>query len=211
MDQFASSCCKKDHALLIDCRSQTGKLFSFQDPSVCLVVTNTNIKHSHSGGEYGARVKEWKAASAALNVPFLRDITEVKLTETIPDPTVRKRARHVVSENTRTLDAAKAAESQDWKRFGILMNESHESLRKDFEVSCAELDFLSAEARGFEGVYGSRMTGGGFGGCIVSLVKRENAESLVDHLDRRYREKFPSLTCTSYTFLSPASGASVLH
>jgi len=207
MDQFASSCCKEGYALLIDCRSNKGKLVSFQDPTVSLVVTNTNIKHSHSGGEYGARVKECKEAAAELGVRFLRDCTDVLKTETLKNEVVRKRAKHVVSENARTLKAAEAAEKCDWELFGQLMNESHESLRADFEVSCPELDFLSSVARSYPGVYGSRMTGGGFGGCIVSLVKQEIAKDLVKLLDERYAQQFNGLKCTSYEFLKPENGA----
>jgi galactokinase len=210
MDQFASSCCKAGHAILIDCRSSKGKLVSFQDPNVCLVVANTNIKHSHSGGEYGARVRECKEASAELDVKMLRDVLDVKIVESIKNETVRKRARHVVSENERALKAAEAAERQDWTAFGGLMNQSHDSLKLDFEVSCQELDFLVETAQSIPGVFGSRMTGGGFGGCTVSLVKVESADVLIEALEKAYSAKFSPLKCTTYK-LTPEDGATVLE
>jgi galactokinase len=209
MDQFASSCCKEGKALLIDCKTSTGKLYSFDDEAVCLVVTNTNIKHSHSGGEYGARVRECKEASKILGVAVLRDETDASKAGAIQDETLRRRARHVISEDNRTLEAAKAAEAKDWTAFGKLMNESHASLRDDFEVSCKELDFLVAHAQKLPGVFGSRMTGGGFGGCTVTLVARDHAASLIELLKEDYKKEF-GIECTSYVFKKPDSGARIL-
>lgn len=210
MDQFASSCCSEGKAILIDCKNNTGKLYSFDDDSICLVVTNTNIKHSHSGGEYGSRVKECKEASKFLRIESLREETDVSKAEAVEPLVLRKRARHVISENNRTLLAAQAAERKDWVAFGKLMQESHISLRDDFEVSCKELDFVVDHALKHKGVYGSRMTGGGFGGCTVSLVKRDAAESLVKSLKEAYSKQF-GLECTNYIFLKPSAGAHILY
>lgn len=211
MDQFTSSCASAGCALLIDCRSNTSRLIEIQDPSLCFVVTNTNIKHSHSSGEYGARVQECAEACRILGVEYLRDVSDLQDVETkIKDETIRKRARHVVGENARTLQASDMAIAGDWAGFGELMNRSHASLQNDFQVSCEQADFLTSQARSLPYVLGSRMTGGGFGGCIISLVKLDRASELVDLLRTRYHQEFPELQCTSYIFLKPQNGAAVL-
>lgn len=193
MDQFISSCGQKDCALLIDCRTKEPTPVAFTDPDLVIVVSNSNVKHELSGGEYKERVEQCHAAVAALKVKFpaithLRDATMEQL-DAVKDQLselVYRRARHVITEDDRTVECVKLVESKQYAEAGKLMFASHESLQKDYEVSTPELDYLVEVARAFPGVYGARMTGGGFGGCIVALVRRENAPALLTKLGEGY-------------------------
>ena len=177
MDQFISSHGERGKALLLDCRSLEYRLLPLPDDAA-LVICNTMVKHSIAGGEYNRRRDECEAGVRLLakylpDAQALRDITpeDLKAYEhEVPD-IVRRRCRHVIAENARVLQAADALELGDLQAFGNLMLESHRSLRDDFEVSCTELDLLVELAEQAEGVYGTRMTGGGFGGCSVALVR----------------------------------------
>mmetsp|Transcript_13049 Transcript_13049/g.37200 ORF Transcript_13049/g.37200 Transcript_13049/m.37200 type:complete len:541 (+) Transcript_13049:139-1761(+) len=205
MDQFISSAGQTGCAMLIDCRSKTYDLAALGDgPDVpAIVVANSGVTHSIGGGEYPKRVQQCKEATKALqnhrwaitkllvgDIEMLRDVTpaHVEAAKEGMSEVSYKRAIHVTTENKRTTDAKKALDSSDWASMGKLMNESHDSLRDDYEVSCDELDKLVELARDFDGVYGSRMTGGGFGGCTVTLVKRSKAEDLMDYLQEHYKE-----------------------
>jgi galactokinase len=177
MDQFVVNFGKRGYALLLDCRSLEYRLLPIPQDAV-LAICNTMVKHSIAKGEYNQRRAECEAgirrlSKYLLKVRALRDVTLQDL-ETygheLPEIILR-RCRHVVSENARTLQAAAALESGDLQVFGKLMLESHRSLRDDFEVSCSELDLMVELAQKSEGVYGTRMTGGGFGGCTVALVQ----------------------------------------
>jgi galactokinase len=182
MDQFVSVHGKSNHALRLDCRT-----LEFQQvpvpTGVRLVICNTMVRHSLAAGEYNKRRTECEAAARffAERVPgvrTLRDVTPADLEKfggQLPE-VIRKRCRHVLTENSRVLEAAKALESADLRQFGRLMENSHASLRDDFEVSCGELDMMVRLAQQNEGVYGTRMTGGGFGGCTINLVKGDYAE-----------------------------------
>jgi len=177
MDQFVASHGKRGHALLLDCRSLEYRQLPLPDDAA-LAICNTMVKHSHAKGEYNQRRSECEAGVRGLskylpNVRALRDVTPADLEaygRELPD-TVMRRCRHVIGENARVLQAAAALEHGDLQAFGNLMRESHRSLRDDFEVSCSELDLMVELAEQAEGVYGSRMTGGGFGGCTVALVQ----------------------------------------
>jgi galactokinase len=176
MDQFISLHGKAGHALLLDCRSLDYKLVPLSG-SVSVVVCNTSVKHELAGSAYNERRAQCEAGvkhlSAKLpNVKALRDVTIEKLQEYGGDlsDVIYRRCRHVITENARTLDAAQSLERGDLVHFGNLMNASHWSLRDDYEVSCKELDLMVELAHQVEGVYGARMTGGGFGGCTVNLV-----------------------------------------
>jgi galactokinase len=182
MDQFVSAHARKDHALLLDCRSLAYQQLPIPDKSR-LVICNTMVRHRLAGGEYNKRRRECELAAEffARKVPgvkALRDVSQndfERYAEELPE-SVRKRCRHVIAENARVLEAAKALLRQDEGKFGQLMCESHASLRDDFEVSCRELDVMAELAGQVEGVYGARMTGGGFGGCTINLVRSDSVE-----------------------------------
>ena len=196
MDQFIACHGRRDHALMLDCRSLEYRLAPLP-AGVSLVISNTMVKHSIAKGEYNQRRTECEEGVRVLaqrlpDVKALRDVTLDDLQAygaDLPDE-VRKRCRHVVSENDRVQDAALALEDGRLDDFGSLMGQSHESLRDDFEVSCKELDLLVQFAQQIEGVYGSRMTGGGFGGCTISLVQNE----FVDRCRAILTEKYENAT-----------------
>ncbi len=183
MDQFISCCGRSGHALLLDCRSLEYRLLPLPE-EVRLVICNTMVKHSLASGAYNQRRAECETgvqhlAQSLPNVRALRDVTLAELARygrDLPDD-VNRRCHHVISENDRVLASAVALEQGDFTAFGRLMNESHQSLRDDYEVSCEELDLLVQLTDGIEGVYGARMTGGGFGGCTINLVKAENVSA----------------------------------
>jgi galactokinase len=212
MDQFISVMGQAGHALLIDCRSQDATPVALDDDDVRIVITNSNVKHELTGSEYPTRRKQCETAAAALNEAYgnikaLRDadMPQLKGLDGKIDPVVYRRARHVIGEDERTTLAAKAFEGRDWPEAGRLMVESHNSLRDDFEVSCPELDTLVELAMQVDGVYGSRMTGGGFGGCTVTLVKADAVDRLIAHLNAEY-PKMHDLEPTCFAS-QPADGA----
>ncbi len=174
MDQITSVLGEKDRALLIDCRSLTHEPIPIPR-GVSVVVADTGKRRGLLDSQYNARRKECEEGALLLGIPSLRDISleEFQGREGSLPPLVRRRVRHVVSENQRTLGAAEALKVGDLEAFGRLMYDSHHSLRHDFEVSCPELDILVEAARKVSGIYGSRLTGAGFGGSTVSLVSRE--------------------------------------
>ena len=191
MDQFASAMGKRGCAVLLNSETLGYKYAPLGDAAV--VVVNSGVKHSLASSAYNDRRRECEAARGALKVSALCAVTPEEFEEKkhlIANPVCRKRARHAVYENRRALDGADALISGDLELFGQLMNASHESLRRDYEVSCAELDFLSETARSISGVYGSRMTGGGFGGCTVSLLKPDAVANYVEVISAAYKEKF---------------------
>jgi galactokinase len=185
MDQFASACGARDRALLLDCRSLELRLLPI-DPSVSLVACNTMVKHEVAHSEYNTRRAECEEGVRLLS-PFLphiralRDVTLAdleKYSSALPD-VIYRRCRHIVTEDARVLDAATALETGNLKRFGELMGESHISMRDDFEISCHELDIMVEMAVMMDGVLGSRMTGGGFGGCTINLVRSDAVKKYV--------------------------------
>lgn len=181
MDPFISCCGRAAHALLLDCRSLEYRLLPLP-AEASLVICNTMVKHEHASGEYNRRRMECEEAVRILSrslaaISALRDVTVTELERSanqLPEVLYR-RCRHVISENVRVAEAAVALESGNLDKFGDQMNASHASLRLDYEVSCQELDLMVDLARSQPGVYGARMTGGGFGGCTVNLVKAEHA------------------------------------
>lgn len=179
MDQFVSSHGQAGQALLLDCRSLEYRLLPLGDEAR-LVICNTMVRHRVAGGEYNRRRTECEAGVRFLaahlpGVRALRDVTASDLAQYGKDlpEAIMRRCRHVVSENAQVLRAATALERGDLKTLGNLMGESHVSLRDDFEVSCSELDLLVELAAQASGVYGARMTGGGFGGCTINLVRTD--------------------------------------
>ncbi|XP_041378530.1 galactokinase-like [Gigantopelta aegis] len=203
MDQYIAVMGKAGHALLIDCRSLDGHLVPMADPSVVILVTNSNVKHELTGSEYPTRRRQCEWAATLMKKKSLREATEKDLTafKSEMDAEMFRRIRHVISEIRRTEEATKALERNDYKTFGKLMNESHISLRDDYEVSCTELDQLVDAALEVDGVYGSRMTGGGFGGCTVTLVKKESVEKAIAHIKEKYNGSPTFYICL------PADGA----
>ncbi|HXM98158.1 MAG TPA: galactokinase [Candidatus Dormibacteraeota bacterium] len=195
MDQFISACGHKGRALMLDCRSLEFKLLPVPS-SVSLVICNTMIRHELSKGEYNTRRKECGEAVRLLSgvlpgIRALRDVTPQDLQRhcAILPPVILKRVRHVVSEDARVQDAAAALQRQDLSTFGNLMGESHRSLRDDYQVSCRELDIAVELAAGVPGVYGARMTGGGFGGCTINLVASQSVQDFKRHVSEGYERK----------------------
>jgi galactokinase len=195
MDQFISANGKKDHALLLDCRNLSFQLAPIP-ANVAIVIANTMVKHSIAGGDYPTRRRESEAACAVIashrpGVPFLRDATLEDLEKWghEMEPKSLMRARHVISENLRTVAASKALLRGDMKELGRLMAEAHKSYSGDFEGSCVEADSMVDLAQDLSGLIGARLTGGGFGGCTVNLVEQNYAESFAKTLCERYTAK----------------------
>ena len=194
MDQFASGMGKKDHAVFINCKTLDYETIPLNPGDYKILISNTNKRRGLAGSKYNERRAECESAvkilSEAKKIKFLGDIDLKRFNEIkhlIKDENILKRARHVVSENERVLNAIKALRSDNLKKFGQLMNESHDSLRDDYEVTGIELDTLVYEARKVEGVLGSRMTGAGFGGCTVSLVHNDVLNEFTSRVGIAYK------------------------
>lgn len=189
MDHLASAEGRADHALLIDCRSLESRPIPLPE-GVVVVILDTGKSRTLAGSAYNERRAQCEEAARLLGVVSLRDAAMPGWENArgkMP-PLLAKRAKHVISENGRTLRAAKAMEAGDTQLLGELMNKSHESLRADYEVSCRELDAIVAGARAAPGCVGARMTGAGFGGCAVALVREESLEAFLPVVAERYRE-----------------------
>lgn len=192
MDQFASTFGEDDHLVLIDCRSEETQLVPFRDPDLAILVANTKVSHELSDGGYALRRRQTEIGLAATGKSSWRDVTmaDLEAARDRMEEVVFRRGRHVVSEIARTIDAAAALRQGDFKALGPLMAASHDSLRDDFNVSCAELDLLVEIARDLGedgGVIGARMTGGGFGGSTVTLCKAERAAAIAKSFSRNYQ------------------------
>lgn len=196
MDQFVAAFGREGHALLIDCRALEAEAIPLDTSEVVVAIADTHVQHELAASEYNRRRAECEEGVRLLRerLPGIRELRDVgvedfeRLAGGLPE-TVRRRCRHVVGENARTLAAADAMRRGDLAEAGRLMRRSHESLRDDYEVSCAELDLLAETAWGVRGVLGSRMTGGGFGGSTVSLVRRDSLEEFERALAEAYRQR----------------------
>jgi galactokinase len=195
MDQFISANGARDHALLLDCRDLSFRLAPIP-ASVVLVIANTMVKHAVSGGEYTSRRDEVEEAAAVIarhrpEVRFLRDATlkDLSLYGAEMSPNALKRARHVITENQRTVAAAEALIRHDLAELGRLMAQAHKSYSQDFEASCDECDVMVDLAQDLPGLIGARLTGGGFGGCTVNLVEVDHAPAFAESLAQRYASK----------------------
>jgi galactokinase len=191
MDQYISIFGRENSAVEIDCRSLGHRDVPLPDGSV-FVAVNTMVKHALASSAYKERVQECAEAVARMNVASLRDLTVEQfesLAGTLP-PVVAKRARHVVTEDDRVERFVAASSAGDLQRMGRLLVESHRSLQHDYEVSCPELDFLVDTAVGIAGVYGARMTGGGFGGCIVAMLRPDSTPSFKLEISAAYQRQF---------------------
>ena len=212
MDQFISCYGQRDHALMLDCRSLEYKLLPLS-PSARMVVCNTMVKHQLAAGEYNLRRSACEEGVRILqqHAPGIQSLRDVSLEalernrDRMSD-TVYRRCRHVITENERVARAASMLEQGNFKEFGKLMADSHQSLRDDYEVSGRELDIMVNIASGESGVYGSRMTGGGFGGCTINLVAAEQADNFAGRVAANY-EKATGLKPEVY-ISSAADGAS---
>jgi galactokinase len=192
MDQFISANGAEDHALLLDCRDLSFRLAPIP-ANVSLVIANTMVKHSVAGGEYTTRRAEVEEAAAVIarhrpEVRFLRDATIEDLHKWGAEMSANalKRARHVITENTRTVAAADALIHHDLKKLGRLMAEAHASYSRDFEASCVEADTMVTLANDLPGMIGARLTGGGFGGCTINLVEHGKADEFAAALAANY-------------------------
>ena len=218
MDQFISVMGKEGHAMLLDCREKVPKMIPMNDPSISVLIVNSNVKHKLTGSEYPERRAQCEAAAKILDESLLRDVSletlkaaKTKMKKEYGSDLAFRRAKHVITENLRTEQMAEALAKSDWKTCGKLMYASHDSLRDDFEVSCKELDLLVEIAReiGPEGgMIGSRMTGGGFGGCTVSLVKTDKIASISHTFQKKYKSRWrpePTIFATR-----PSQGAQIV-
>jgi len=195
MDQFISANGKENHALLLDCRDLSFRLAPIP-ANVALVIANTMVKHSIAGGDYPTRRRESEAAGAIINghrggVPFLRDATLEDLEKWggEMEPKSYLRAKHVITEDLRTVAACEALLKGDMEEVGRLMGEAHKSYSGDFEGSCMEADAMVDLAQDIPGLIGARLTGGGFGGCTINLVEVGQAKAFAEELGRRYAAK----------------------
>lgn len=196
MDQFASAMGKKDNAIFLDTNTLNYSYAPVKLPDAKIVITNSKVKHSLVNSAYNDRRSECETAlkelQAVVDIKTLGDLTEEQFEEhkgAIKDEIRRKRAKHAVYENQRAINAVEALKANDIEKFGKLMNASHESLRYDYEVSCEEIDILVDLAQAMPGVVGSRITGGGFGGCTVSIVKNDAVDAFVKEIGKAYLEK----------------------
>ena len=206
MDQCAAALAREGHLLLLDCRSLAIEHVPFERDDVLVLVADTNVRHTLTDGGYARRRADCEAAAEALGLPLLRDATPeaVDGIRAAVGAVVHRRARHVVGEIARTRAAAAALAAGRWPEVGALMAASHASLRDDFEVSCPELDALVEIAVAQPGVIGSRMTGGGFGGCTVTLVEEPHAAAASAAIAAGYRAR-TGRDCTLFT-TRPARG-----
>ena len=196
MDQFASGMGKEDHAIFLNCDTLDYELIPINLDGYKIIATNTRSPHKLDSGKYNERVAECKAAVDAIKPhKDINQLADISLDEfnsiedKIENTTVRRRARHVVSEIKRTTDAVTALRANNLVHFGALMNASHDSLKEDYEVTGLHLDTVVEEGRKIEGVLGIRMTGGGFGGCTVAIVKDESIETFVKEVGENYKKR----------------------
>jgi len=216
MDQYISVLGKKGYALMIDCRSNEYELVPFTDKNYKIVICNSKVERGLVDSKYNQRRKECKqvteffADKLERKISALRDVTINDLDRfgaKLPDPIFR-RARHIITENNRVLTSMETLKNNDFTTFGQLMNESHHSLRDDYEVSCPELDLLVDLALNEEGVLGARMTGAGFGGCTINLAKKAYLEHFIEVISEEYKKKtgiIPEIYVSS-----PTAGAKMI-
>jgi galactokinase len=196
MDQFAVGFGKKDHAIFLNCDTLSFENVPLILTDCSLIITNTNKRRGLTDSKYNERRSECDKAVELLQLyKPIRNLSELNngeiniLEKYIKDPVIRKRAKHVISENGRVIEAVSALKKNNIKRFGELMNQSHDSLKDDYEVTGIELDTLVYEGRKLPGVIGSRMTGAGFGGCTISIVRKADSAKYMITLSTTYQKK----------------------
>ncbi len=219
MDQFASAMGKEAHAIFLDTNTLSYSYAPLDLKDADIVITNSKVKHQLVSSEYNTRRTECEKALAMLQaaekdgreIPSLGSLTVEEFEarkEAIGDPTLLRRAKHAVYENARTIEAAAVLKAGDIERFGELMNASHDSLQYDYEVSCPEIDFLVAEGRKIDGVIGTRITGGGFGGCTVSIIRSDVTDSFCRELAAKYEQAYG--VKAEFYIVKPGEGAHTL-
>jgi galactokinase len=215
MDQFVSCFGQAGRAIMIDCRHLTYDAVPL-DTGTAFVVCNSKVKHSVAGGEYNSRRADCERSVRSLRkkLPEIRELRDVSLAQLEANRDLLsevefRRCRHVISENERVQASAKALQGGETQRFGDLMFESHTSMRDDYEISCRELDIMVELAREYDGVLGARMTGGGFGGCTVNLVRKEAIADFQKMIEREYEEE--TGIAPEIYICSPAEGAGAIH
>lgn len=197
MDQLCCTSATANHALFIDCRSMTTQQIPLSLDDAVIVVIDSGVRHEIAHSQYAERRRECAAAldalrSTKISIRSLRDVTLQSMPGAVAalDGVLARRVRHVVTENARVAEAVSAMREGDLVSLGWLMTDSHESLRDDYEVSCKELDTLVTIATEIEGVFGARMTGGGFGGCAVAVVAKNAVEELTKVIQKKYNGRF---------------------
>ena len=198
MDQFASGMGKKEHAVFLNCATLSYEHISLKLADFSIVITNTNVKHSLGSSKYNERRAECEAGLVALQtvLPKIKELADVTVSQfeeyknAIEDEIIRKRIKHVVYECDRVRRSALALKEGNLALLGKLMNESHDSLSSDYEVSCPELDFVVKEGRKAGGVLGIRMTGAGFGGCTVAIIKNDCVDEYIEKVGAAYEQAF---------------------
>lgn len=197
MDQYASMMSKKDHLILLDCDSFESNYIPADFKSCKILLLNTKVEHNLAEGEYNTRRKECEEVVEVIKRKYpeltsLRNVTQEMLEEfkTALSKKNYQRASYVIGENHRVLEAAKALEEGNLKRFGRLMYLSHEGLQHEYEVSCKELDFLVDYSRENEFIYGSRMMGGGFGGCTINIIEENEIDTYIEEVAKAYKQQF---------------------
>ncbi|NQU75425.1 MAG: galactokinase [Planctomycetes bacterium] len=209
MDQSVVVMAQAGTALLLDCRSGQTRYVPFDNPNMVLLVCDTQVRHDIGEGGYGVRRSQCESAAAKLGLPTLRDASAESVARcTKLSDVERMRVRHVIGEIARTTDATAALGAGDYDGFGKLMYASHQSLRDDYQVSCEELDAIVETARNCPGVYGARMTGGGFGGCAIVLVEARRGDDVAQAIAVAFADRFGRRCPISLT--RAAGGASVV-
>ena len=197
MDQFINIFGERDKVLRIDCRSLESRSYPFDFPNISIVLFDTGVSHSLASTEYNRRREECAEGVLVVkhrfpHVTHLRDVSSAMIHELNREikPEIFRRCRYVIEENERVLRAATALEQSDLSTFGSLMNSSHDGLRNDYEVSCAELDYLVDAVKGSPQVYGARMMGAGFGGCTINLIETKEIGRISAEVAEKYRRRF---------------------
>jgi galactokinase len=216
MDQMIVTAARAGHAMMLDCRDLNKQFVPLNPKELRVIIVNSMVKHDLGDSQYAIRRKQCEDGVAVLKrdhpqIKALRDVTleQVEAAKNRMSEVVYRRCKHVVTEDLRVIEMAQKLLLQRYEEVGELMAKSHNSLRDDYEVSCVELDFLVEEAMKVKGVYGARMTGGGFGGSIVALSQPRSFEALTEHLHKTYTARFdrqPTVFATTAT-----AGASVLE
>ena len=212
MDQSASIRCTEGRALFLDCRSYEIEQIPFDlaAAGLAILIVNSNAPHQHVDGEYGARRKSCEEAARILGVPALRDVTPADLDGALArldDEVMRRRVRHIVTEDQRVLDTVELLRAGRIRDIGPLMTASHASMRDDFEITVDQVD-VAVEAALAAGAYGARMTGGGFGGCVLALIDADRADETTAAVERAYAER--DFTAPSAWSAVPGPGAARL-
>jgi galactokinase len=197
MDQYVNIFGELGNVLRIDCRSLDYKYYPFHHPNISIVLFDTRVSHSLASSEYNRRREECSEGVDSIKqcypqVTHLRDVSLDMIEECKPkmEPVIYRRCKYVVEENDRVLKACKELEKGDLKAFGAFMNQTHEGLKRDYEVSCKELDFLKTLVEDKPQVYGSRMMGGGFGGCTINLIENGGIEEIGIYAAKKYKQEF---------------------